>query len=114
MSSLDHDRPDGSFAAPSLRGRHVYLRPVVPEDYAFLRMADTSAELGVRWRFRGSTPSPEQWAQAGSVQLAQFMVVRTSDHQPLGVTTAYNQNFQDAHAYLAAAAFDSAGPNPLM
>jgi hypothetical protein len=103
-----------SFRNPSLRGRHVYLRPVVPEDYSFLRMVDTSAELGVRWRFRGSTPSPEQWVQAGGAQLAQFMVVRASDHQPLGLTTAYNQNFQDQHAYLAAMSFDAMSPNPLM
>src|SRR5882724_4934050 len=71
---VDGSRP--GFAVPSLQGRTVYLRALTPNDYPHLHFAETSTELAPRWRFRGSTPSPEQWAQA-SVQsvLAQFLVV---------------------------------------
>jgi hypothetical protein len=51
------------FRVAPLHGRHVLLRPVSPEDYRFLRSADLGGELGVRWRYRGQTASPEQWAQ---------------------------------------------------
>lgn len=102
------------FAAPSLFGRHVYLRPMTPQDYGFVRMMDLSEQLGVRWRFRGATPSAEQWVQAGGSVLAQFLVIRAADQAPLGMTTAYQQSFQDQHAYLAVATFDPARRSPLM
>ena len=111
------DNGDGrpqEFSTPRLRGRHVYLRPVGPEDYGYMRSVDLGQELGVRWRFRGATPSPEQWAQATATQLAHFVVTRSSDNAPLGTTTVYQQNFQDRHAYLAVAAFQGLARNPLM
>jgi hypothetical protein len=109
----DNGGPPKEFKNPPLRGRHVYLRPVNPEDYGYMRALDLGEELGVRWRFRGATPSPEQWAQAGGAQLAQFMVTRSSDNRPLGAAAVYQHNFQDEHAYLAVAAFDT-DRNPLM
>jgi RimJ/RimL family protein N-acetyltransferase len=97
------------FSVPSLYGRHVYLRPVTPQDYGFLHVAETSGELGPRWRFRGATPSPEQWAQTtwGSV-LAQFLVVNKADNVPVGILAVHQANFQDGYAYLSAARFKPA------
>jgi RimJ/RimL family protein N-acetyltransferase len=94
------------FAVPSLRGRHVYLRPLTPQDYGFLHATEVSGEIGPRWRFRGSTPSPEQWAQAtwGDV-LAQFLVVNKRNDAPVGIVAAHRPNFQDGHAQLSAAKF---------
>ena len=91
------------FAVPSLQGRTVFLRALTPNDYPHLHFAETSTELAPRWRFRGSTPSPDQWAQA-TVQnvLAQFLVVERKGDRPLGTVTVFDQNFQDGHAHLAA------------
>jgi hypothetical protein len=111
---VDRDATDSRLTTPTLTGRHVYLRPVVPEDYRVMRLLDLGESLGVRWRFRGATPSPEQWSQAGGAQLAHFLIVRRADNSPIGAATAYQHNFQDQYAYIAAAAFDPAEHNPLV
>jgi RimJ/RimL family protein N-acetyltransferase len=102
------------FVAPTWRGRHVYLRSVGIEDFSVLRMMDLSPELGVRWRFHGSTPSPDQWAQASSIALAQVLVVRSHDDQPIGIASIYQHDFESQHAYFAAAAYGSPARSPLM
>lgn len=72
-------------------------------------------DLGARWRLRGSTPSPEQWVRAlWQDVLAQYLVCATEDARSLGVVLAYRPNFQDQHAYLAAARFDQTRHTPLM
>lgn len=102
-----------AFRPPPRRGRHVYLRPVTPEDYGRLRMLELGEELGVRWRFRGSTPPAERW-QPGSGILAQFLVVRQGNHRAIGIASIYQYDFQDQHAYLAAATFEPGQRSPLM
>lgn len=103
------------FRVPPLHGRFVFLRVVNVEDYGFLRAAELSGELAVRWRFRGSTVSPERWAQSASQTiLAQYVVVRIADSQPLGLVAAYQANFQDGHAFLGAETFARRQPSPLM
>jgi RimJ/RimL family protein N-acetyltransferase len=80
----------------------VYLRTLTPKDYPHLQFAETSTELAPRWRFRGSTPSPEQWAQATLPNvLAQFLVVERHGDKPIGTVAVFDQNFQDGHAHLA-------------
>ncbi|MGP0050188.1 MAG: hypothetical protein ACLPZR_15250 [Solirubrobacteraceae bacterium] len=44
--------------------------------------------------------------------LTQFLVVETSGDRPRGIVAVYRPNFEDRHAYLAAASFDARGPNP--
>jgi hypothetical protein len=103
------------FRPPSLEGRHVHLRPLMPEDYGFLRILDGRAELSVRWRFRGSTPSPEEWVRSiWQAVLAQFLVVRADDKEPVGLVMAYKPNFQDKHAYLGATRFNVRERSPLL
>ena len=124
MSRADTDHADGMaernidgkrFVMPSLRGRHVYLRPITPADYDFLLRAEAGSELGTRWRFSGATPSPEQWAQQtwGGV-LAQFIVSSTRTNSPIGLVAVYEANFQHGHAHLAAAAFEPDRRSPAM
>ena len=104
-----------AFKAPLINGRHVQLRPVMPDDYRFLRLLDGQSELGVRWRFRGTTPSPEEWARSiWQMVLAQFVVVRVNDHEPIGLVMVYKPSFQDKHAYLGAARFNLRERSPLM
>jgi RimJ/RimL family protein N-acetyltransferase len=103
------------FSVAPLRGRHVVLRQIVREDYRYLRAAELSGELGVRWRFRGSSVSPEQWAQnLWQGILAQFIVQRAADAAPVGLVMAYRPNFQDGHAWLAAESFAAKPRSPLM
>lgn len=100
---------------PSLQGRNVALRPVGPEDYHSLRGVELSPELGPRWRFRGTTPSPEQWSQATwSSTLAQFLVIKRPSNKPIGVTAVHQANFQDGFAYMSAAHFEPSQPSPAM
>jgi hypothetical protein len=85
------------------------------DDYPYVRMLELSPELGPRWRFRGTTPSPQEWErQTWSNVLAQFMVIAREDTSALGLVTAYEANFQDGHAHLAAAKFDPDDRSPLM
>jgi RimJ/RimL family protein N-acetyltransferase len=102
-------------AGPSLQGRSVFLRPVVPEDYRSLRAVELSDDLGPRWRFRGGTPSPEQWSQVTwSSTLAQFLIVGRQSDRPIGVVAVHQANFQDGFAYMSAAGFEPSRPSPAM
>jgi RimJ/RimL family protein N-acetyltransferase len=106
-------KTDGDFVQPPLRGRHVYLRPLMPQDYPLLQQVEMGSDANVRWRFRGATPSPEQWMQATwTGVLAQFVVARRRDDRPIGMVVIYRANFQHRHAYLAAVGFER--PSPLM
>lgn len=102
------------FVPPRLTGRLVYLRPIMPEDYGFLRAMELGPDLGVRWRFRGTTPSVEQWVRDSGAPLVTFLAIRSKDHRPLGLVTAYNHSFQDQFAYVAMASFQPGGRSPLM
>lgn len=113
------DSPAGEaetrFLLPPVRGRHVYLRPLLPGDYAFVSAAELSGELARRWRFRGATVSPERWAQATwEAALAQFLVFGATSQRPLGLVVVYRPSFQDGHACLAAETFQVQSRGPLM
>ncbi len=88
---------------------------MTPEDFGYLRLIETSSNFAPRWRLRGRTPSPPDWAQSSSSGvLAQFMVVSNRDRGRIGLVTAFRANFQDGHARLAAVAFDPQTPSPVM
>ncbi|MCA9773185.1 MAG: GNAT family N-acetyltransferase [Myxococcales bacterium] len=83
-------------------GRHVRLRAVVPPDYQFLYELAMSEELGWRWRSRGTSMSPEGFAQAmWQDSLAQFMIVHPESGEPFGLVTAYGANFKHGWTYYA-------------
>lgn len=109
------EKADTELHSARLRGPYVFLRPVMPEDYGFLRAVELDDDLVVRWRMRGQVPSPEQWAASlWSGVLAQFIVVETSTSRPIGMVALYQANFQDRHAYFAAARFRPARRTPLL
>lgn len=108
-------REDRRLTVPSLRGRHVFLRPLNTDDYQSLRLAELSGERAVRWRYRGATVSPEQWARGlWDGILAQYLVCTRSAGRPLGLVLVYRPNFTDGHAMFAAEAFSSPEPSPLL
>lgn len=103
------------FSSPVLSGRHVYLRSVTPEDFKTIQHMEMSDALAVRWRLRGATPGPGQWAEMTTRSvLAQFLVISRKRNVPLGLVVAYKANFQYGHAYLAATSFTPAQRSPLM
>jgi RimJ/RimL family protein N-acetyltransferase len=106
--------PDAS--PPLLRGRHVGLRPLTPADYPLVQACELQDAVVPSWRFRGRTPGPEQWSRIlWADVLAQYLIVPASQRTgPIGLVLAYNANFQDQHAYLAALRFDAAARSPLM
>ena len=102
-------------AIPPLRARHVYLKPITPSDYPFLQTLETIGDLAPRWRHRGMTPSPEQWAATlWNDVLAQFMIVSIQNNTPVGRVVLYHPNFQDRYAYFAAMRFNPRERTPLM
>jgi RimJ/RimL family protein N-acetyltransferase len=104
----------GGFTPPTVTGRHVYLKPLAAEDYHSVRLMELTSDLRVRFRFRGATPGLPQWMQANETALVQFLVVRSSDHVPVGLTGIYNQSFHDQYAYFVAAKFGRGLRAPLM
>lgn len=88
---------------------------MTPEDFGYIRLVETSSTFAPRWRLRGRTPSPPDWAQSSSSDvLAQFMVVSNRDSSRIGLVTVFRPNFQDGHARLAAVAFAPGTTSPIM
>jgi hypothetical protein len=109
-----HYEGEGSdFSVPPLAGRHVYLRPLVPEDYRPIRAAELNGELAIRWRARGTAGSPEQWAQLlWQAILSQYVIVARPGPNMLGIVCAYRPAFQDGHCYIGIAGLGSSLPSP--
>jgi hypothetical protein len=102
------------FRAPTMATKYVGLRCVNPEDYRLMRAGEQAGELGVRWRFRGGSLSPEDWSRAlWQSVLAQFIVVAIPAGTPLGLVVAYRPSFQDRHAYFAARRWSMGAQSPL-
>lgn len=102
-----------SVVAPRLIGRDVYLRAVTPADYAFIQQMEMSSSLANRWRYRGKTMSPAEWAQSfWHDVLVQHLIMDKRD-QAIGLAFVYRANFQDGHAHVAAVRFASES-TPLM
>jgi RimJ/RimL family protein N-acetyltransferase len=105
------DRPD----PPVQRtvGRWITLRPVRPADYDFIRSAELSDDLGLRWRHRGATPSPEAFAHAlWAGVLAQFLVVANADHRVVGLVSAYDPDLRAGTCFVGFARFDPHDRSP--
>lgn len=100
--TMEIPEPRGADAVPDLIGRHVRLRQITGDDYPFLLELQTRPENMVRWRFRGTTPAPEQLlASLWQGVLAQFLVVRVDNGQPVGLVVAYDADLRHRHVHLA-------------
>jgi len=94
----------------SLDTPRVLLRPPSPADYEYLRMAEVLV-LGPRWRHRGQTLSPEQFArEVWNGVLAQFLVTAKPDQDPVGWVQAFNADLANGHVEVALARLS---PRPL-
>lgn len=85
------------------------LRPVLPSDYHRLYLWATSGEVGWRFRFRGATPGPEAFGQLlWANVICQYMVVRASDGDSVGLVSVYGYGDRGRTAYVSALAAPAA------
>lgn len=85
------------------KGRRVILREIQSNDFGWLYAISTASATGFRWRYRGTTPRPEEFAnQLWSQVLSQYIVARADTGESIGLVVCYNPNFPDSWAYLAA------------
>lgn len=86
----------------ALESRHARLREVSMADYEMLYRMVTLAEATSRWRFRGTTPSPEDFRSLlwrGVV--GQFIIESRDSHVPVGLVTAFDADFPNGVVHLA-------------
>lgn len=80
---------------------NVRLRPVRDSDYPALYEASTRPESAFRWKYRGATPSPQQFSsQLFDGVLAQFMV-EDREGTAHGLVCCYNAHADGKFAYIA-------------
>jgi RimJ/RimL family protein N-acetyltransferase len=89
---------------PGLAAGRCGLRPVLPADYEYLYRLLVGPGLGLRWRLRGVTPTPQDFpAYLGQGVLVQYIAEDRQSRQPVGLVTAYNADFVNGHAFVAMA-----------
>jgi RimJ/RimL family protein N-acetyltransferase len=87
---------------PTLTGRHVRLRAIYPNDYEYLYALASHEKIGWRWRYRGTSPSPEQFQQQlWQTTVAQFIVERTTDNQRVGFVQAFDASERNGYCHFA-------------
>jgi hypothetical protein len=92
-----------------LVGRRSYLRRLTPADYEFVYHMETTGDLALRWRHRGSTPSPEAAMRSLWEGTTAVMLACSKEHQaPYGLLVCYDSRFPGATARFAVAAIPQA------
>ncbi len=89
----------------------VRLRPVEQRDMEDLYRAAIDPKSSVRWRFRGTIPSPQAFRDsfhAGT--LTQLAVTDSRSDQLVGLVSAYSANHEAGYAYVAFYRADFKGP----
>jgi RimJ/RimL family protein N-acetyltransferase len=103
-SSRDHTiQLDNGIQGCVLQGKYARLRPLAQNDYAYFYDLSLSAQNNARWRYRGSTPSPERFVTDlwNGVQ-AQFVIETPEPRTRAGLVVAYNADLANGTVYLAA------------
>ena len=101
------ERPADSQGQRTVRGSYetinVSLAPLTDGDLGALYAAAINPRVSHRWRFRGRTPSPEEFrATLYKGSLAQFMIkARSVGGEPIGLVSAYDADMISGHCYAA-------------
>jgi RimJ/RimL family protein N-acetyltransferase len=101
--------------APRIATRRVALRIVTPGDHPFLYTLATQPMASYRWRYRGATPSPEQFgAELWRGVLCQHLLVQVATGQPVGMLSAYQADLANGTCYLALLGDPTEDPSGMM
>lgn len=85
-----------------LLSRNTRLRPVRLSDYESLFELVSHTEATNRWRFRGATPSPEDFREMlWRGVLTQFVICRKTSETPIGLITAFDVDYTNNVVHLA-------------
>jgi RimJ/RimL family protein N-acetyltransferase len=88
--------------AARLHSRRVAVRTVGPADLPFLYAVATDPAVAYRWRYRGATPSPEQFAaELWQGVLCQYVVAHREGGAPVGLVSAYQADLANRTCYVA-------------
>jgi RimJ/RimL family protein N-acetyltransferase len=81
----------------------VGLRPVVAGDYGWMFALEMDPETLPFYRHRARTPTFDDYVRSiSSGVLAQFVIFRLDDSQPVGLVAAYGADLRNGHARIAA------------
>jgi len=89
-------------ASPKLATNRIRLRPLSPADHRPLYDLVLSDEINYLWRFRGATPSFNQFVE--SLQpgvLCQFAICPAGKDDLLGIVVGYNADLRNRFCYAA-------------
>ncbi len=94
------DKEDNS----CLTGRHVQLVPLTRRDYDFVFDLEVMGPAASRYRFRGTTPSPERFPELmwAGVYL-QYVILWRRTGARIGTVMCYGADFRNRHARIAGA-----------
>ena len=93
---------DGTVGVAADPQARVALRVVGPNHYGFIQALELAPGRLESYRHRAKTPPPEQFAQSlWQGVVAQFLVERAADHEPLGLVACYGTEFRHRYARIA-------------
>lgn len=83
------------------RNARVALVPVGGSHMPALYTAATAPGSGFRWRFRGRTPSPEEFhTSLFTGVVVQYVVEAVDDGTPVGLVVAYDEDLSGSHCHI--------------
>ena len=85
------------------QGRHVRMRGVATDDYDWLYDIAVNSDFAHRWRWRGTTPRPDDFIRLLWDDVAVQYVIETRSG-PVGMVSCYNVNPANGTGYFAAVA----------
>src|SRR4051794_10086805 len=86
--------------APLLESKRIRLRSVHAGDYDFLYSLAVNPAIGFQWRFRGTTPSPQQFVQELYLGVLCQHLVERADGERVGLVVAYQADLSNGTTYI--------------
>ena len=100
--SAPQPAPDDAQLSPTLQTRRLQLRMLTQEDHAPLYRLSSDPDVTFQWRFRGTTPSYDDFLkQLYPGVLCQFVVSPHGSQEVLGLVVAYNADFRHRFCHAA-------------
>ena len=105
MVAVDNPQSGAEVRSAAVSNSRVRLRTVTPRDYDYLYQLALDPASSFRWRYRGATPSPDEFHRnLWQGVLAQFLVQEASTNRHLGHVAAFDASHRDGWVHVAALA----------